>query len=75
MQTNEPLDKDDAQAVTQLCRRYGTYRVLCEILRSGQKEAADMHADAVIKRDLPVLERAIAQMRKLHPLRLLTEGE
>jgi hypothetical protein len=66
---SSPIRREDQKALKDLLNTYGLFKVLVTAQKIEARMAKKMHADAVIQRDLPMLERTISDMRGNHILR------
>ena len=66
---SSPIRREDQKALKDLLNTYGLFKVLVVARKIEARTAKQMHPDAVIQRDLPMLDKAISDMRGNHILR------
>lgn len=69
MLKSKPIRREDQKALKELLDTYGLFKVLVTVQKIEAKTAKKMHPDAVIQRDLPMLDKVVSDMRGNHILR------
>jgi len=65
------MNAEHCEQLATILRWYGSYEVVKSILEMSKETAAQMHFEAVIQRDVPVIETCVERMKQNHPLRMM----